>query len=280
MPTAPFLAAPPSPILQPSHPLAPSLRCFACIPGGAQAYEVVGRIRGTFNAANGTETTDPGIAGSPWGPALSCPTSAKDTQFVGRGLGNPSPIALTIFFVAKGSVTGFHEKVISTSTGGNGFYLGRGGSTFCLALEGAAEINSAVVPPTAAWFATAATIDFTASPFPIKFYIYNYETDALLTDSKTTTSTSAPGDGTAMIAPVNGTASGGLLLVAAAGFATRVWSQGEFMAWVADPFGPVRPRRRLTAALAATTVSGFNPWPWFADDELSGGSARRPMVKE
>jgi hypothetical protein len=247
-----YIAKPSVPVFQPAHPLSRGLRCFACIPGAGQVRDIVGGVNGTFNSSNGSETTDPTVSGSPWGPALSCATSAKDTRFAGRGIGSQAIAGLTLFFLAKGNVAGFHEKVISTSTGGNGFYLGRGGSGYCLALDGAVEINASISPPTTAWFAAAATIDLSApSPFPINFYLYNFEAATFAADSKTTTSTPAGGDGTAMIGPVNGTSSPAIQ-VAAAGFAMRVWSRADFVFWTTDPFAPARPARPFAALLAAT----------------------------
>jgi hypothetical protein len=223
-------------------------------------YEVVGRTIGAYTASNGSETADPSPSKGPWGPALSLPTNSRDVYFAGRGLTTQSVAALgglTLFYAAKGQVQGFHEAVIGTSSnvnGNGGLFYGGGGFAFAVSFNGAGEVRPAITPPTTAWYATAASIDFTVSPISIKFYIYNYETGAFSSDTQTTTFGLGSGDGVALIGPVAGTASGGLLLLAAAGYATRAWSRADFTAWMADPFAPVRPRASRLATILAGTL--------------------------
>lgn len=218
---------PQRPRLRTSHRLASGVYFLALPRTSGTMVDVVRRIPATGSL--------PLRGVGPYGPMV---TVAEQTQVFPRAgvpYADGLTSGLTLFGIARSGQ--YDGRVVTTSGGLNGcsMIVGAEQNGFYLNKYGASNVQSGLTI-TRNWAFYAVTRIGPAKP--MRFWTFDLVTRKYQTVSLTEDfAGSVAGDGNASV--------GGYNLpfdVALAGFATRVWTDADFAAFVADPFGMVRPQ--------------------------------------
>lgn len=237
---ATFYAKPAAPELQQGHRLADAIRL--AVPFESRGWPPRDRVAGRSpTIAGGVATV---ITGTPLGPAPTIGTIWSAT-YPGSGL--KALIDCTLWAVCQVNTTNNYYKPIrtdSSTAAGVGLLHNNTGSTLNFLFEGVAIIGSPVVPwITSHMMAVAGSIR--AADKRITLYSYDYDTGIMATATATTGSTAVAGNGNALVGDVSNNPGGSLSL---AGWSARIWSIDDFRAFVADPFGMLRPELWVSPA--------------------------------
>jgi hypothetical protein len=204
-------------------------------------------------------TNPPTVVGSPWGNALRFTNNSQALSYTKTFL-PVQEAPWTLFSLIRVNNV--------TDIGGNraGIITTKGTATNCMTLEisatasagypyvGAALVSSTIPARLGNWALVATTWDGSSSK---NTYVWDYDAGVLQVANVSDSSVITPvGPFTPGIATAT---SGGFLDadVVMAGAEARVWSQADFMRFVADPFYPMRPPSRVLVPLSSPATAFF-----------------------